>query len=86
VHVDAAVLRTALHAQAARRGLTLPTQFTIPDPAYWRSRYTADIRRMPEIEPRTLDDALTLMAAFIDPILRGTAHGIWDPTHRRWTH
>lgn len=84
VSVEAAALRTALDAQAQRRDLELPARFAVPDLHYWAPRYAADVRRMPEVAARTLDDALELMAAFVDPVLQRRARGSWDPASRRW--
>jgi hypothetical protein len=40
---------------------------------------------VPDLKERTLEPALTLAKAFLDPILQGDLqHGQWDPTHERW--
>lgn len=36
--------------------------------------------------PRDLDAAHAAAAAFLNPVLAGTARGRWDPDHARWGH
>lgn len=79
--VAAEALRTALLANAARRGLTLPTEFVIPDPQRWATTYPAD---SPRATP-TYTEAVAIAAALFNPILAGTPTGLWDPASQLWT-
>jgi hypothetical protein len=84
VRVHAVALRRAVDVQVARRDLELPPRFAVPDPMYWGPRYARDVRRMPDVPARTLDEALGVVTAFVDPILQRTASGTWNPARRRW--
>lgn len=80
-HLDAASLREALDVTFRKREQQrLPASLPKP-PETWREPY----RRLATevgVEPQ-LDDAFTGAAAFLDPILAGTA-GAWDPQRRIW--
>jgi hypothetical protein len=82
--VEAELQRAALNSEAARRGITLPDRFGVPDRSMWETGYGAEARRSLLPVARTLDDALTLVGAFIDPLLDGTATGQWDPQDLLW--
>ncbi len=83
--VDAEHQLAALRSEARRRGITLPSTFVVPDPTTWQSGYAAEARRTLLTAGRTLDDALTIVTPFTDPLLDGTAHGRWDPQLHTWT-
>ena len=34
---------------------------------------------------RTLDEALTVVRSFLDPLIDGSAAGTWDPRAGRWS-
>jgi hypothetical protein len=82
--VPAAGQLTALVSEFERRRLTLPTAFDVPDRHLWESGYAAEARRSLLTIGRTLNEALTLVRPFIDPLLNGTATGAWDPESRLW--
>jgi hypothetical protein len=82
--VDANDQLTALRTQAERRGIGLPAPFDVPDRALWESGYAAEAGRSLLAAARTLDEALEIVAPFLDPLLDGTAAGRWDPEHGRW--
>lgn len=82
--VPAAGQFTALVSEFERRQLILPTAFDVPDRRLWEPGYAAEARRSHLIEARTLDDALVLVKAFTDPLLRGAATGAWDPESHQW--
>jgi hypothetical protein len=83
--VDATAQRTALESEFTRRGLALPDHFEIPDRALWTPGYAAEARRSLLAAARTLDGALAAVRLFIDPLLQGTAHGIWNAGRGNWT-
>ncbi|HEY7953107.1 MAG TPA: nucleotidyl transferase AbiEii/AbiGii toxin family protein [Solirubrobacteraceae bacterium] len=81
------------HADRLRRSLTatfntrarqpLPTTLP-PPPDSWTAPYA---RAANEVGlPADLNTAHVDAAAFLNPILAGTATGRWTPKHRRWTN
>ena len=83
--VDVESQLTALRSEEDRRGITLPVCFSVPDRVLWERGYPAEAGRSLLPVARTLDDALAIVAPFLDPLLDGSATGAWDPEHRRWT-
>jgi len=82
--VDATAQRTALESEFARRRLVLPDHFEVPDRTLWTSGYSAEARRSLLGTARTLDDALTVVRPYTDPLLQGTAHGTWHSGRGSW--
>ncbi len=82
--VDATSQRTALESEFARRHLVLPDHFDVPDRALWTPGYAAEARRSLLDTARTLDEALTLVRPFTDPLLQGAALGTWHPRTGNW--
>ncbi len=76
---------TALGSEAARRGLTLPNRFGVPDRRVWERGYAYEANRALLPVAPTLDDALAVVSPFLDPLLDHTANGRWDPRRRSWT-
>jgi hypothetical protein len=74
----------ALVSEASRRGLELPTSFGVPDPALWERGYAAEARRAAGPVASTVREALSEVRPFLDPLLEGTAAGVWDPDRRLW--
>jgi hypothetical protein len=83
--VGAAPTMAALRSEAERRGITLPARFAVPDRELWGRGYAAEAGRSLLPIARTLDDALAVVAPFLDPLLDGSARGTWDPRDRRWS-
>lgn len=71
-------------SEADRRGLTLPARFTIPDRTLWEPGYAAEAARSLVTTARTLDEALDVVRPFIDPLLDGSAAGVWDAQGGAW--
>jgi hypothetical protein len=67
-----------------RRQLNLPASFDVPDRRLWEPGYAAEARRSLLPEGRTLDEALSIVKPFTDPLLNQTAAGRWDPGPRQW--
>lgn len=83
--LDANELGKAVESEAERRQIALPKIFEIPDRDLWEGGYEAEAKRSLLTFAQTLDEALTLVRSFIDPILNGTATGTWNPDRTAWT-
>jgi len=75
---------TALVSEFDRRQLKLPAAFDVPDRRLWEPGYAAEARRSLLPEGRTLDEALSIVKPFTDPLLNQTATGRWDPRSLQW--
>lgn len=75
---------TALASEAARRSVQLPDRFDVPDRSLWGPGYAREARESVAPVPATVDDALTLVRPFIDPLLGARATGRWYPHLRQW--
>ncbi|HEY1916135.1 MAG TPA: nucleotidyl transferase AbiEii/AbiGii toxin family protein [Streptosporangiaceae bacterium] len=84
VSVKADPQTVALRSEAGRRNLRLPTRLTVPDRGLWAPGYAAEAERSLLPIARTLDEALTVVRPFFDPLLDGTAHGTWQQRGARW--
>jgi Nucleotidyl transferase AbiEii toxin, Type IV TA system len=84
VRVDADEQSHALRTEAGRRGIPLPATFDVPDRGRWRIGYAAEARRAAGYVVETLEEALAVVGAFLDPILAGTATGCWSPERGAW--
>lgn len=82
--VEAQAQMAALASEAARRGIALPPRFDVPARDLWEPGYAAEARRSLLFIAHTLDDALGVIRPFLDPLLGGTAAGIWNPKQGRW--
>lgn len=82
--VDAERQMTALRSEAERRGIGLPTHFTVPDRDLWERGYAAEAGRSLLAVAHTLGEALAVVTPFLDPLLDGSAAGTWDPRDGRW--
>lgn len=83
--VDVAALRTALTSESSRRGIELPTAFSAPAVAGWRTGYARVAKDVPGLAERDLDAALVTVKRFLDPVLGGVASGGWRPDRQLWT-
>lgn len=84
VQLAADAQRRALMSEVARRDLSLPTRFDVPDRALWKAGYAAEARRAVGLPARALDEALAVVRPLLDPVLDGTAVGVWDPKRGVW--
>jgi len=82
--VEAEPQRAALESEADRRGITLPATFAVPDREIWTKGYAAEAKRSRLDTAFTLNEALAIVAPFLNPLLDGTASGHWDPKDRQW--
>jgi hypothetical protein len=76
---------SALRSEFDRRGLNLPAQFDVPDRGLWEPGYAAEARRSLLEIAATLDDALSVVSSFINPLLDGTAKGAWHKEIGSWS-
>lgn len=83
--IDAETQIQALRSEAARRSVTLPDRFDVPDRGLWKPGYAAEARRSLLPTAHDLDEALEVVRPFIDPLLDGGAAVTWDPATREWT-
>lgn len=82
--IEAEPQMVALASEAERRGITLPRHFDVPARDLWESGYAREARDALPPTPPTLDEALSVVRPFVDPLLEGTARGRWDPKAGRW--
>lgn len=82
--VDAEAQLTGLATQAERRGIALPARFDVPDRALWEPGYAAEAGRSLLPAAHMLDEALAIVAPFLDPLLDGSATGRWNNERHRW--
>ena len=80
--LESTAVRKALQATFAfRKTHALPTALPSP-PASWASRY-AKIAREDELIWRSIDELVTVVRGFIDPVLVGD-NGAWNPKSWTW--
>ncbi|HET7484845.1 MAG TPA: nucleotidyl transferase AbiEii/AbiGii toxin family protein, partial [Solirubrobacterales bacterium] len=82
--VEAKAQMAALGSEAKRRQIALPKRFSVPARDLWKPGYAAEAARSLLPVGRTLDEALEVVAPFLDPLLDGSAAGNWGPTQGRW--
>ncbi len=82
--VDGAALSTAIATEARQRRMVPLERFVVP--AGWGAAYTATARKVPYCRRfETVDAAVSLVSAFIDPALDGTAAGRrWRSDEKAW--
>jgi lambda repressor-like predicted transcriptional regulator len=83
--IDSNALSNAIRSEFERRSLVLPDTFDVPDRELWERGYAAEVNRSFLEIALTLDEALVIVRSFLDPLLRGVAEGIWNPTKLEWT-
>jgi len=80
--VDARRLRDEITRTFARRG-THPVPDRLPaPPADWARAFAGEAEVLGL--PRTLAEGFELAATWLDPVLQGTAKGVWHPKRRVW--
>ncbi len=82
--VLASQLFEAIAAESLARGLAIPARSAVP--ASMRERFEELSRNEPHpLVSRAFQDAVSVVAAFLDPVLNGAARdGAWDPTGLCW--
>jgi hypothetical protein len=81
--LDGARVRAALEQTFTfRKTHALPAELPAPDAA-WQAPYAA-IAREDRLAWPTLADVTTAAKAFLDPILAGAGHIVWDPGSWKW--
>jgi hypothetical protein len=74
----------ALVSEFERRGIPLPARFNTPDRSLWVPGYATAAADSLLPTARTLDEALTIVQQFLNPLLDRTAAGVWDRQLRAW--
>jgi NADPH:quinone reductase-like Zn-dependent oxidoreductase len=74
----------AVHEELRTQRLPVPAEFAVPDRSTWATGYARSARGLPHLRDIGFDDALALVKAMIDPILRGRREGVWRPEARAW--
>ena len=74
----------AVRKMFEERGLTLPPRFEVPDHKLWSRGYAAEARRSLLETAGTLEEALEVVAPFVNPLLDGSAKGRWNPELGAW--
>jgi Nucleotidyl transferase AbiEii toxin, Type IV TA system len=82
--VAAETAKTALASERVRRGLELPMSFDVPDRTAWARGYMTAARDVPGLAEKDVEAALIIAKALADPLLDGSAEGIWDPGLGAW--
>jgi hypothetical protein len=84
--VPADAQMAALRSELQRRDIPIPmpARFEVPDRALWERGYGSAAANSLLPIARTLDEALAVVRPFAEPLLEGSARGIWDPTSRVW--
>ncbi len=85
--IDAAITRTALECEAARRSLELPFALTSPAPPWpvGYNKIAKTVAGLPE-EAKSIDGALSIVGACLNPLLsKHLDAGSWDPIEARWS-
>ena len=77
--IDAQSQSNALRSEFERRNLVLPKTFDVPDRGLWERGYAAEVSKSMLTTALTLEDALVIVKAFLDPLLYGVAAGTWNP-------
>jgi hypothetical protein len=75
----------ALTSEAQRRNMPLPATFDVPDRALWERGYADEAGRSLLPSAHTLDEALSVVRPFVEPLLAEIAAGRWDPENGQWT-
>lgn len=74
----------ALRSEAARRSISFPSRFDVPDLELWQAGYAREARRAVTPIAANLDEALAIVRPFLDPLLDNTAAGTWEPDQQTW--
>lgn len=83
--IDAQSQSNALRSEFERRNLVLPKTFDVPDRGLWERGYAAEVSKSMLTTALTLEDALVIVKAFLDPLLNGVAAGTWNPDKQEWS-
>lgn len=70
--------------EGQRRLLNLPQTFDVPEHDLWTRGYRAEASRATGLSALELEDALTVVRPFLDPLLDGSASGDWNRRRRAW--
>jgi hypothetical protein len=83
--IDAQSQSNALRSEFERRNLVPPKTFDVPDRGLWERGYAAEVSKSMLNTASSLEDALVIVKAFLDPLLNGVAAGTWNPDKQEWS-
>ena len=83
--VEAHQAVAAVRSEAERRNVALPQSFEVPDRKQWEGGYAKEAAGSLLTDASTLDEALAIVSPFVNPLLKGTASGVWDTEQSRWS-
>jgi hypothetical protein len=81
--VDGEALAQAIRIGFAHRAIQPPVRFEVPDVEAWRIGYPAKAAEAPGASPG-FEDAVALVAAFLDPVLKRMVVTNWNPATQSW--
>ncbi|WP_182874729.1 nucleotidyl transferase AbiEii/AbiGii toxin family protein [Microbispora sp. H10670] len=83
--LQAQALCTAFASEAHRRELFHEAELCVPDEAMWTAGYATVVADLPWMAERSLNEALVVAKALVDPVLAGRlTSGTWDPLTLTW--
>lgn len=87
---EAPVLREALLRTFERRQTPVHDTFRLFSSSFTRDagrqrQWQVFLNRVQADEVPAFEDVLSLIQVFLEPIIRGTAGGVWRPVERTWT-
>jgi hypothetical protein len=82
--VDAERATASLRSEFERRSLALPSTFDVPDRALWEAGYVREAATSLLTDAATVDEALAVVRPLLDPLLQGTARGLWSREQSAW--
>ena len=83
--MTADVLRRSLELEFTARNIPMPSRFTVPDHGAWSNGYEQIVSNIEGLRSRRYADGFAAVAAFLDPVLDGSADGQrWDRRSGRW--
>jgi len=75
-------LSAAIQAVFVTRGDSIPTKLD-QIPTSWRPKFNQFTKNL-DLPFSQFDEAVQAARSFINPVLNGTANGIWDPVSWKW--
>lgn len=86
---DATSLHHAIGATFARRGTSVPAAIRLFSPEFTddgsrQTQWSAFLRRVGQHSPERFSSVMVDIQTFLEPILVGTATGVWRPAEWRW--
>ncbi len=77
-------LHTAIGYELHQQDLSIPNEYTVPAPDAWKVGYTEQAHGLANLRDIDFEQAVALVKALLDPVLRGRREGSWRPERRAW--